>query len=224
MIITIDGPSGTGKSTVAKKVAAILGFAFFDTGAMYRAVAWDLLQKNIPMDDATAIQEVLQNFQYEIHDVAGQKHYIVNGVDVTEVIRTPEVTAQASSIAVLPDVREAMWKIQRHFAQGIDAVFEGRDMGSSVFPQAEAKIFLTARPEIRAERRYQEWAAKQKNSAFSKEQVLRELLERDERDSTRAYAPLLKPRDAKEIDTSDLDIDQVVSTIIDFVHKKKHGS
>lgn len=141
MIITIDGPSGTGKSTVAKRVAALLGFAFFDTGAMYRAVAWLLLSNNIEIDNAASIQEVLRNFHFQIHDVLGQKRYSVNGVDVTEAIRTPEISAKASSVAVLPQVREAMWKIQRQFAQDTDSVFEGRDMGSSVFPKLRLKFF-----------------------------------------------------------------------------------
>lgn len=222
MIITIDGPSGTGKSTVAKRVAALLGFAFFDTGAMYRAVAWMLLNNKIEIEDVTSIQKILQDFHFQIHDVLGQKRYSVNGVDVTEAIRTPEISAKASAVAVLPQVREAMWKIQRQFAQDTDSVFEGRDMGSSVFPQAEIKIFLTARPEVRAERRFKELAAKEKNAlSFTKEEVLQQLAERDERDSTRAFAPLTRPKDAKEIDTSDLDIDQVVAIILEYVGEQK---
>ncbi len=223
MIITIDGPSGTGKSTTAKRVAAILGFAFFDTGAMYRAVAWELLRKKISLDDAAGIQEILQNFHFEIHNLAGQKRYSVNSIDITDDIRTPEISAKASAIAVLPPVREALWRLQRQFALETDSVFEGRDMGTSVFPQAEIKIFLTARPEIRGERRYQELKAKHKTGVFSltKQQVLHDLLERDERDSTRAFAPLKRPIDAKEIDTSDLDIDQVVNIILDYVREQK---
>lgn len=223
MIITIDGPSGTGKSTVAKRVAALLGFSFFDTGAMYRAVAWVLQSKKIPIEDEASLQEILRDFHFQIHDILGQKRYIVNGVDVTEDIRAPEISAKASAVAVLPKVRQAMWKIQREFAHEVDSVFEGRDMGTSVFPHAEVKIFLTARPEVRAERRFQELSSKQKESPvpFTKEQVFRDLLERDERDSTRAFAPLKRPSDAKEIDTSDLDIDQVVAMIMEYVEEQK---
>lgn len=225
MIITIDGPSGTGKSTVARRVASLLGFAFFDTGAMYRAVAWELDRRRIPMSDAVAVNELLQNFQFKIHDLSGQKRYSVNGMDVTEAIRTPEISAKASAIAVLPTVREALGKIQRKFALKADSVFEGRDMGTIIFPDAEVKIFLTARADVRAERRFRELAAKQKiASTLTKEQVMRELLERDERDSTREFAPLTKPIDAKEIDTSELDADQVVAIILDYVKEKRAQS
>lgn len=219
MIITIDGPSGTGKSTIAKRVAALLGFSFFDTGAMYRAVAWALVQKKIPVDDAEAIKHLLQDFRFEIHDLAGQMRYSVNEVDITEAIRTPEISAKASLVAVLPVVRKALWNIQRVFARTTNAVFEGRDMGSEVFPEAEMKFFLTARPEIRAERRYKELMSKPGvvADALTQEQVLRDLLERDERDSSRVFAPLKKAQDAKEIDTSDLNIDQIVNIILDYV-------
>ncbi len=217
MIITIDGPAGTGKSTVAKKVAARLGFAFFDTGAMYRAVAWMLLQKKISAEDTEAIHNLLQDFHFEVADRMGQKYYSVNGIDVTASIRTSEVTAMASSIAVLPVVREVLWLIQRQFALAKDAVFEGRDMGSSVFPDAELRVFLTARAEVRAERRLKEMIDKGIDTTLSKEEVLQGILERDARDSTRACAPLQKVKGMIEIDTSDLDIDQVVTVIIEHV-------
>lgn len=225
MIITIDGPSGTGKSTVAKRVAALLGFSFFDTGAMYRAVAWVLQNQNLSIDDDAAIKAVLSNFHFQIHDILGQKRYSVNNFDVTEAIRAPEISAKASAVAVLPRVRQAMASIQRDFARDADSVFEGRDMGTNVFPDAEIKIFLTARPEVRAERRFQELTAKKGAAAnLTKEQVFRDLLERDERDTTRPIAPLRKPSDAREIDTSDLDVDQVVSIIMEYIAEQKKKS
>lgn len=221
MIITIDGPAGTGKSTIAKRVAALLGFAFFDTGAMYRAVAWFFLQKKIGIEDEHKIDTALKEFRYEIREHEGHKRYVVNNNDITEAIRTPEVTAMASGVAALPIVRQALVKVQRAFAHNKNSVFEGRDMGSVVFPEAEVRIFLTATPEIRAERRYKEWVSKQGSSAqtLTREQVLKDMIERDERDSTRACSPLKKAEGAKEIDTSYLTIDQVITVILDYVHE-----
>ncbi len=218
MIVTIDGPSGTGKSTVAKKVAQKLGFVFFDTGAMYRSVAWLLMQENIVLDDQKSIETMLAQFCFDIVEKEGSKRYFVNGVDVTELIRSREVTAIVSAVAALPVVRKALWAIQHRFGDQNNAVFEGRDLGSVVFPDAECKFFLTARPEIRALRRFRELSAQYKGSPpFTVEKILLEIEERDYLDSSRPLAPLSKPKGAWEIDTSEMEIDQVVELIVQHI-------
>lgn len=221
-IITIDGPAGTGKTTVAKHVAAKLKLPYFDTGAMYRSVAYVLLHEKIPLSDEKQIGELLSDFRFEIRSIHGEYHYFASGMDVTSVIRSPAVTNIVSPVAALPVVREALWKIQRSFAKRQGGVFEGRDMGSAVFPQAKYKIFLTARPEIRAERRLAELKEKRPDDAkqMTHEQMIQELMKRDEYDSSRTLAPLVCPPDAYTVDTSELTLDDVVSRILEYTHKK----
>ena len=219
MIIAIDGPSGTGKSTVAKGVAHKLGFVFFDTGAMYRSLAWKIMHEGIQPTDEARICQLLDRFQFDVQtDRVGDKRYLVNGVDVTHKIRSPEISTLSSQISIYPSVRHAMVKIQRHFGRQANAVFEGRDMGTVVFPDAELKIFLTARPEVRAERRYRELLLKFPDLADSvtQGQILKEIEERDRKDSTRAISPLRQAKDAILIDTSDLNADQVIERILDL--------
>lgn len=216
MIITIDGPSGTGKSTVAKGVAKRLGFLFFDTGAMYRSLAWKLTEQNISLTDEAAIQQLVEEFQYDIQTTReGEKHYFVGEVDVTSKIRTQEISLLASQVSSLPFVRKTLVKIQRSFGHRVDAVFEGRDMGTVVFPDAELKIFLTARPEVRAERRYRELLQKFPDLAdsLSKERILSEIEERDHNDRTRTISPLRQAEDAILIDTSDFTAEEVIGRI-----------
>ncbi len=222
MIITIDGPSGTGKSTVAKKVAERLKFSFFDTGAMYRAVTWIMMQRGIALEDESAIGELLERFVFQIKEERGAKRYFVGEQDVTESIRTREVTALVSAVSALPIVRKKIWGIQRRFGEMMNAVFEGRDMGTTVFPTADLKIFLNARPEIRAERRLKE--LKEKSSShdnLTTDEILKDIIARDEADSSRVLSPLKKAEDAIEIDTSELSIDEVVDRILNQYAKKK---
>ena len=217
MIVAIDGPSGTGKSTVAKGVAKRLGFIFFDTGAMYRSIAWKILQEKIPMTDEEAIRKVVNQFQFDIQtDSEGEKRYFVNGEDVTGKIRTPEISLLASQVSSLSFVRKALVKIQRRFGRRANAVFEGRDMGTVVFPDAEVKIFLTANPEVRAERRYRELLLKFPDLAdsLSPGQILHEIEQRDHSDATRAVSPLRQAKDAVLIDTSNLSADEVIDQIV----------
>lgn len=221
MIITIDGPAGTGKSTVAKQLAARLHFQYFDTGAMYRSVAWIFKQKGIEKENRVAIEEELNNFQFIRREKGGGLRYFVNGEDVTEEIRKPEISGLASEIATLPAVREALWKIQREFGSQCDAVFEGRDMGSHVFPHADLKFFLTARPQVRAERRYRELLSKDSTHKLTKQQIEEELKIRDLRDEKRILAPLIRPEGAIEIDTSDLTVDEIVNKMIEKVPGEK---
>jgi cytidylate kinase len=227
MIITIDGPSGTGKTTVARTLASRLRFVYFDTGAMYRAITWLALDRNVAIEDAAAMRELLQAFSFNIEEKEGQKKYFVGDRDVTEVIRTQPVTAHVSAVSALKIVRDALLNIQHDFAKGKNVVFEGRDLGTVVFPDAECKIFLTADPEMRAERRFREFVEKSPESAqgLDKQAVLKDIERRDALDSSREVAPLKCPRDAHCIDTTHLSIDQVVDAIIQHVncpieHKK----
>ncbi len=224
MIIAIDGPAGTGKSTVAKGVAKKLGFLYFDTGAMYRTAGFWLNKQGIDLDDAEAIAREIPKFSYEVKTGAdGSKQYLVEGLDVTEMIRTPEISTIASKIAIYPEVRKALVKIQRAVAQSVDAVCEGRDMGTVVFPQAEVKIFLSASPELRAERRYKELLLKFPDSpdSFSYDQVLQDVKQRDHQDMTRSISPLKKAEDAILIDTSNLTAVQVIEKIAAIVRSKQ---
>jgi cytidylate kinase len=222
MIITIDGPSGTGKSTVAKGVAKKLKFTFFDTGAMYRSFAWLIAKEGVDIEDANRVQELLSRFQFEIRvSTGGERHYFVSGTDVTALIRTQAISMAASKIATNPFVREEMVKIQRRFGTAVDAVFEGRDMGTVVFPDADLKIFLTAKPKVRAERRYRELIHKFPDLSISFDEILNEIEERDKADTTRAVSPLKKAADAVVIDTSEMTAGQVIDKIVKLKPKRR---
>jgi cytidylate kinase len=217
MIVTIDGPAGSGKSTAARRLAERLGFEFLDTGAMYRAVALRSLTLGADVDDAKRIAEIASNMEI---DALGP---IVraDGCDVTAAIRTPEVTGAASRVAAIPDVRAAMVRLQRKAAEGRHVVSEGRDQGTVVFPHAECKFFLTADPNERARRRRLELAAQGEEIAF--EELLRQILERDTRDETRETAPLRAADDAVRIDTSHLSLDETVERMEAVVREKTDG-
>lgn len=211
MIIALDGPAGTGKSTIAKKLAERLGFAYFDTGAMYRSFAWFCLKEN---GDEKHLDPIVEKFSFRLETSdKGERRYFVGKEDVTEAIRQPAITAFSSKVAIYPNVRSAMVKIQRAFAEDRNAVFEGRDMGTVVFPDADLKIFLSAREEIRAKRRFDELSAKGEQG-LTLETVRKEMLERDRQDIMRHISPLRKAKDAIEVDTSDLKIDEVLSSIL----------
>lgn len=215
MIITIDGPSGTGKSTVAKGVAKKLGFTFFDTGAMYRSFAWLVSKEGIDPADEKSVAQILPQFHYSIRlGKGGERCYFVGEHEVTQEIRTQPISMIASQIAVHPAVRQAMVEIQRKFGHEVDAVFEGRDMGTVVFPDADLKIFLTASSKIRAERRYRELLQKFPDLEMTLDDILKEIEERDKTDSTRAISPLKQATDAILIDTSTLSANQVIDKIV----------
>lgn len=218
MIITIDGPSGTGKTTVAKNVAEKLKFVFFDTGAMYRAFTWFLLENNVDVQDRAGVEQCLKEFTFSIHQEEGKKRYFVGEQDVTEVIRSRLITVHVSPVSALAEVRSLMVQKQREFAQNQDCVFEGRDLGTVVFPQAEVKVYLTADPQIRAERRLNEMLEKTPEEVrdLSRLQMLTDLMQRDEYDSKREIAPLRCPPDALQIDTTKLTIDQVGDRIVKY--------
>ncbi|HSX26560.1 MAG TPA: (d)CMP kinase [Chlamydiales bacterium] len=227
MIIAIDGPSGTGKSTVAKGVAKRLGFTFFDTGAMYRTLAWKILKEGVDPSDPEKVVRILPYFKHRIEtDKNGERHYFVDDIDVTKEIRSQQISSLASQIAVYPEVRKFLVKIQRKFGYETNAVFEGRDMGTVVFPDADLKIFLTAKPKVRAERRYKELLTKFPDLAdtLDFEQILKEIEQRDQADITRTISPLKQAPDAILIDTSYLTADQVIDRVIQSMPCSKKQS
>ena len=222
MIITIDGPSGTGKSTVAQRLAQALGFEHFDTGAVYRAFTWLVLEKKVKLDDIPAIKKLLAEFSFRIEYSNKVKHYFVGEIDVSELIRGVKVTADVSVVSALKEVRDVLIEIQRFFAKSHDCVFEGRDLGTVVFPNAEIKVFLNASPEVRAQRRLSELMEKNPAEAagWDRGKMLADIMRRDSYDSNRAIAPLRCPETAFQVDTTDLSIDQVVSQILGYVAQK----
>jgi cytidylate kinase len=220
MIITIDGPSGTGKSTIARLLANRLRVSFFDTGAVYRALAWWIHIREISTD---RIVEHLPEFSFFIEDDGQNKQYFVLATNVTEEIRKKEITEKASKIAAIKEVRESLLPIQRDYAEKHDSVFEGRDLGTVVFPKADVKIFLTARADVRAERRFLEMQQKNPNQILKKEEVLEALEERDAQDAGREIAPLKCPEGAFVLDTSDLTISEVVDKLYDYICKVGAG-
>ncbi len=221
MIITIDGPSGTGKTTIAKLIAKRLDFEYFDTGAMYRSITHFFMRRNVDVTNLKEVEKNLSGFLFSVQMRGLEKHYFVDQEDVTRQIRSQEVTSRVSKVAAIRPVRELVWKMQRASAAGKDAVFEGRDMGTVVFPGAEVKIFLTATPEIRAERRLKEFEGKEEFEGLDHAQMLKELLRRDEHDSTRELAPLRQAADAHLVDTSELSVEEVVEAILQIVEKQR---
>jgi cytidylate kinase len=217
---TLIGHSGTGKSTTAKRVADKLGFTYFDTGAMYRSLTYALQRKKITVDDEAQVKKTLENFDFQIKTEGDSKHYFLGQEDISEAIRTPQVTAAVSSVAALPYVREYLVNIQRQFAIKCNAVFEGRDIGTVVFPSAEVKIYLTATPAVRAERRYSELLQKDPEMEKTVEEIQAEIEERDRHDSTRKTSPLKQADDAILVKTSFLSIDEVVEVILEIIHQK----
>lgn len=216
-VVTIDGPSGSGKSTTSRLLARRLSFNFLDTGAMYRAFALLTLEKGAERD-RTAFLPLLKDFTINFIYDGDVQRIICNGVDVTDKIRTQEVSMWASTLSKEKEVREKMGQLQRLIGQNGKIVAEGRDMGSVVFSDAFAKFFLLATPEIRAERRYKELIAKNFNVTYS--EVLEDIIKRDEQDSNRDIAPLKPAEDAFIIDTSHLNIEQVVDIMFAKVQEK----
>jgi cytidylate kinase len=218
MIITIDGPIATGKSTIAKRLAHEIGYIYFDTGAMYRCLTYGLLKNHIAIENLSAVTDYLKDFDFEIKVKHGERFYFVDKEDVSLEIRGEEVTSHVSRVSALPAVREKLVALQRELAVGVNAVFEGRDMGSVVFPNAQLKVFLTGRPEVRAARRFDELRAKfpLETINLTKEKVLEDINNRDDYDMHREISPLRQPEDACIVDTSDLSIDEIVMRILEF--------
>ena len=218
MIIAIDGPAGAGKSTVSKEVARRLGFTCLDTGAMYRAIAWQAIQNNVPFDDADALREVANGYHIEfVYDEGNPSPsgVFMGGVDVTRAIRTAEVDRAVSQVSKQPVVREALVAQQQRIGNGGDYVVEGRDIGTVVFPDAKLKVFLFASAQERARRRVAQNIERGVGST-DYDEVLADIVKRDEIDSSRAESPLVPADDAVMLDSSDLTIEQVIEKICDL--------
>jgi cytidylate kinase len=212
LIVAIDGPAGAGKSTVARGVAAHLGYLYIDTGAMYRAVALKALREQLALEDPAALADAAERADIRLETASGGTRVWLDGEEVTSQIRTPEVTAAASRVSAVPGVRQEMVRRQRQWGREGGVVMEGRDIGTVVFPDAQVKVFLSASPEERARRRAAELAAS--GSAAPPELVLRQMQERDQRDSSRAASPLTPAPDAVLLNTDRLSATEVVEQIV----------
>ncbi len=217
--VAIDGPAGAGKSTIAKRLAAELGYKYVDTGAIYRTVAYFMDLWGVSPKDVDGVNRYIDELTVEIeYDEDGLQHMFMNGMDVTGDIRTPEISKMASDVSAHACVREMLLDMQRDVAKQYNVIMDGRDIGTVVLPRADVKIFLTASAEVRARRRTEELLAKGEKANFS--QVLKAIQERDYNDSHRAIAPLKMARDSIKVDTSELDIDGVVAAIRQIVREK----
>ena len=218
--IAIDGPAGAGKSTVAKRTAAEEGFIYVDTGAMYRAVALNLLRNGADLCDEEDCRRFLPETEVTIrHDEEGTQQVILNGEDVSRVIRTQEVSDAASRTSAYPAVREKLLMLQRSLAEEADVLMDGRDIGTVILPDAELKIFLTADARVRAKLRFDELTAAGQECVF--DDILKEIIERDERDMNREISPLRQAEDAVVVDTSYMGIDEVVARIRELIRERR---
>ncbi len=213
--IAIDGPAGAGKSSIAKELSRRLGVIYLDTGAMYRTVALYM-----HAHDYFSVDDIRKNVnapKIEVKFIDGQQHMLLDGADVTREIRSPEASMLASRVATVPEVRERLVALQREIAAGHSVVMDGRDIGTKVLPNATLKVYLTASCGVRAERRYKELL--EKGASVTLEEVTEDILKRDYNDAHREASPMVQARDAVRVDTSDMTPEEVVSAIIDLLHK-----
>jgi len=214
-IITIDGPAGAGKSSLAKEIAKRFGYTHLDSGALYRTLGVAAKEAGVNLADEKAVVELAKKLKIELKE----NRVFVNGKEITEKIRTPEAGTLASQVAQHREVREVVVKILRKLAEGKEVVIDGRDAGSYIFPEAELKIYLTASPEERAERRYRELL--QKGFKVSYKEVLKEVIERDRKDASREFAPLTIPEGAVVIDSSGKSLEEVLKEVKELIEGKK---
>ncbi len=217
--VAIDGPSGAGKSSVARAVSEQLGFIYVDTGSIYRTVALALLQKKIELHNAAAVAQVLPAIKVTVQRINGEQRMFLSDKDVTDLLRTPEVTKAASITAAMPAVREFLLLLQRQIAQENDVIMDGRDIGTVVLPHAQVKIFLTASAEERTHRRIAQMERAGMPADF--DTVYAEICERDERDINRAAAPLKPAEDAVLVDSSALQREETVCRIVGIIEAKR---
>ena len=217
--IAIDGPAGAGKSTIAKRLAKELGYHYVDTGAIYRTVAYFMDLLGVSPKDSDGVERYIDELTIQIeYDEEGKQHMLMNGMDVTDEIRTQDISQKASLVSAHAVVREMLLDMQRDVAKAHNVIMDGRDIGTVVLPKANVKIFLTASPEVRAKRRCDELNAKGQKSQF--EQVLKEIQQRDYQDTHREIAPLKMAKDSVKLDTSELDIDGVIAAMRKIIEEK----
>lgn len=218
IIITVDGPSGAGKGTLCYALAEKLGFALLDSGAIYRVTALAALKRAVDLSDEFQLAELARNLNIEFLPVDGEVNIMLDGMNVSSLIRTQEVAEAASKIAVFPQVRAALLQLQQDFAKNEGLIADGRDMGTVVFPNAQVKLFLDASAEERAKRRYKQLQNKGINGNFA--QILAEIQERDFRDRNREVAPLKPADDALLLDSTTLSIDEVIAQALAYIQQK----
>jgi len=218
VIIAIDGPSGAGKSTLAKRLARELGFIYLDTGALYRALALKLLRQGVDLADDARVKQLVRETAIELRENGGRLEVLLDGRDVAAEIRTPEVSQMASKSSALAVVRARLLELQREMGRRGNVVAEGRDIGTVVFPEAEVKVFLDASTGERARRRFQELVTA--GGSVDLAGTLREIEERDKRDSERDIAPLRQAADAVRVDSSSVDAERVAAMVMDLVKNK----
>jgi len=221
LIIAIDGPVGSGKSTLARRVAELMGYIYIDTGAMYRALALKAVRNGLSFDRDDDLETLARGTRIDLKALDGTQQVFLDGEDVTAAIRTPEVSQAASKIAVVSGVRHVLVAEQRRAGQQGGVVMEGRDIGSVVFPDADLKIFLTASPEVRAERRYREH--QQKGDSIDLARTLVEIRERDQRDRERTTSPLLRAPDAVVVDSTAMEAEEVARLVVMLANGRSAG-
>jgi cytidylate kinase len=222
LIIAIDGPVGSGKSTLARRVAELMGYVYIDTGAMYRALALKAVRKGLGFDRDGELETLARGTRIDLKAFDGTQQVFLDGEDVTTAIRTPEVSQAASKIAVVSGVRHVLVAEQRRAGQQGGVVMEGRDIGSVVFPDADLKIFLTASPDVRADRRYHEH--QQKGDAMDRARTLDEIHERDRRDRERSTSPLVRAPDAVVVDSTAMGAEEVARLVVMLATGKSAGA
>ena len=218
-IVAVDGPAGSGKVTITKKIAEEMNLTSIDTGAMYRSVTLAMLKRNIKVDEIDKISNLLEQIKIEFKKIENDQKVFLNGKDVSLEIRTKQVNENVSPVSAIGIVRTKMADLQREMAKTIDVIMEGRDIGTNVFPNADVKIYLDATPEERAKRRYLQ--NKENGIEIPFEEILENVKQRDYIDSTREIAPLKKAEDAIYIDSSNMSIDEVVNEIKQIIIKKR---
>lgn len=216
--VAIDGPGGSGKSTVARAAAKELGFIYVDTGALYRTVGVYALRKGIDTKDVQAVESTLKDITVELKFENGEQRVLLNGEDVSKEIRTPKTSMAASNVSAIPAVRNFLFDLQRDIAKVNNCIMDGRDIGTVVLPDAQVKIFFTASAEIRAKRRYDELIAK--GTQVNYQDVLDELIERDYNDAHREIAPLRPAEDSIMLDTGGLSLQENIDAVVDIIKEK----